>query len=127
MKVNSDFNVTHEVQKNIADGVAFGKKRYRTFGSFLLRSLLLLVPGIILGHAIDITVDKLKREGVLGDTLLPYVMLQSVVMVFVLYTLTYGLGHYSEEFQRTPSGLFFVALFFGMQTNYISNLQRVLN
>ncbi len=87
-----------------------------------IKSLLLIVPAIVLGHYVDTFVDKLninsKWISIITQTLL------NIFVIFVLYRIS---QQYTREFQVGLAGLFFSALFFGMQTNYIKNLKAVLS
>lgn len=92
--------------------------------SFLVlnvKSMLLIIPAIFIGHYIDELVQLLniqdKKRSVAVQTLL------NVLVIFVLHKMSTS---YTKEFQMTLAGLFFSALFFGMQTNYITNLKSLL-
>lgn len=119
-------SILKELQGGIRQGTRFGTKNVRKLSGFKVKVFLLLVPGILLGHYIDQIVDKLKREQKLGKGVLRYVILQTVFSALVMYLMSIYSLEYTNEFQNTYAGLFFVSLFFGMQTNYIVNLQQVL-
>lgn len=86
-----------------------------------IRSLILIVPAIILGHYLDKFVEKTKL------TKLNSVILQTILNIFIIYMLHKVNAAYTREFQVSLGGLFFSALFFGMQTNYIKNLKYLLD
>ena len=85
------------------------------------KTMAMIIPAVILGHYIDVIVDKQKlskRMSVLIQTLI------NVTVIYVLHLIDYA---YTKEFQTTFAGLFFSGLFFGIQTNYITNLKAVLS
>ncbi len=86
------------------------------------KTLAMIIPAVILGHYIDVFVEKQvklsKRMSVLVQTLI------NVSVIYILHVINYA---YTKEFQTTFAGLFFSGLFFGLQTNYISNLKSVLS
>ena len=109
----------------IKEGFAFGKDNEKTFISVGIRSFALLVPGMILGHLVDKYINKLKNNDP-GSHVIKYVILQSVVNISII-TVLHKLHHkYTSEFQRTLPGLYFSGLFFGLQVNYIKNIQTLL-
>lgn len=99
-----------------------GKPDDKNEGFFVMnvRSMMLIVPAIILGHYLDESVDRLKLST------LKSVVLQTFLNVFLIYLLHKISVSYTKEFQVSLAGLFFSALFFGMQTNYIKNLKVLL-
>ena len=90
------------------------------------RISILLLAGILIGHYLDQGINFIKSRRVFGDNIISYVILQTVVCVFIVYMLLRIHGNYKDDFQNTFSGLFFVSMFYAMQTNYISNLQKLL-
>jgi hypothetical protein len=52
--------------------------------------------------------------------------LQILAWMILFYGLFHLLPLYAAEFQGTLTGIFFVALFFVVQTNFITNIQTVL-
>lgn len=107
----------------IKDGLDFGNDSEKSFLSISIRSFALLIPGMILGHLVDKYINKLKNN---DRGVLKYVILQSVVNI-VIITVLHKLHHkYTSEFQRTLPGLYFSGLFFGLQVNYIKNIQTLL-
>ncbi len=101
--------------------------RNETFWQINVRSFALIIPAIILGHYLDGGVQQLQIRKKLGEAPITYVLLQSFVNIALMYGIhkvNYGL---TAEFQMTIAGLFFSALFFAMQTNYIDNIKKVLH
>lgn len=92
-----------------------------SFVTLNVKSALLIIPAIILGHYLDEFVNKLGIENKTYS-----VTLQTFLNILVIYILHTFMRSYAKEFQMTLAGLFFSALFFGMQTNYISNLKSLL-
>lgn len=86
-----------------------------------IRSMILIVPAIILGHYLDELVERTKLSK------LKSVALQTVLNILIIYMLHKINSAYTREFQVSLGGLFFSALFFGMQTNYIKNIKYILD
>jgi hypothetical protein len=107
----------------IKDGLDFGNDSEKSFVSVGIRSFALLVPGMILGHLVDKYINKLKKD---DTNVLKYVILQSVVNILIISVLHKIHHKYTSEFQRTLPGLYFSGLFFGLQVNYIRNIQVLL-
>lgn len=91
-----------------------------------LKSIALLIPGMILGHYIDKYIHQLEKKEVLGKSMLAYVVIQSAINIAIIFGLHYIYHKYTDEFQRTLPGLYFSGLFFGLQVNYIQNIQQLL-
>ena len=92
--------------------------------SFLVmnaKSLVLIVPAIILGHYLDKFVEKTVTEKKKS------VIIQTFLNILIIWTLHKLSVSYTREFQVGLGGLFFSALFFGMQTNYTRNLKTLLD
>lgn len=85
------------------------------------KSMLLIVPAIFIGHYLDEFVEYMKIKSKKQS-----VALQTFLNVFVIYVLHRVSSSYTKEFQVSLAGLFFSALFFGMQTNYIRDLKSLL-
>lgn len=100
-----------------------GKPDYKneSFITLNIKSMFLIIPAIILGHYLDVFVEKLKLDKIKSVTL------QTFLNIFIIYILHRININYAKEFQMTLAGLFFSALFFGMQTNYIKNIKLILN
>lgn len=99
-----------------------GKPDGKNEGFFVMnvKSMMLIVPAIILGHYLDEGVERLKLNT------LQSVLVQTFLNVFLIFLLHRISVTYTREFQVSLAGLFFSALFFGMQTNYIKNLKVLL-
>lgn len=110
----------------IREGTDFSKKDNMHFVSFVLKCVALSIPAIILGYDIDKRVEKWKNKSVLGDNLGIYIFTQTAIIIVTIYLLYLISSNYTAEFQNTFPGLLFGFLFFGMQTNYIVNLQKML-
>jgi hypothetical protein len=95
-------------------------RKNETFMVLNIKSMVLIVPAIVLGHYLDEFVDRMKLTPIKSVTL------QTFLNVFIIYVLHKINQAYTSEFQLTLAGLFFSALFFGMQTNYLKNLKTVL-
>lgn len=91
-----------------------------------LKSVALLIPGMILGHYIDRYIHRLEKKEVLGKSMLSYVIVQSIINIVIIFGLHAVYHRYTDEFQRTLPGLYFSGLFFGLQVNYIQNIQTLL-
>lgn len=122
--------VLEYISSELSSGFDFGETpTNRSIVSFSIKSLALLVPGIILGYIIDKYVKKLYDAKKLGDNILYYIILQTIISVLLMFVIS-NIDSYveiSHEFQNTFAGLFFVSLFFGMQSNYIYLLQQYLD
>lgn len=92
-----------------------------SFVALNVRSMILIIPAIVLGHYLDETVERIKVSK------LNSVILQTFLNVLIIYMLHKINSAYTREFQVSLGGLFFSALFFGMQTNYIKNLKYILD
>lgn len=101
-----------------------GKADSKNEGFFILtgKSLLLIVPAILLGHYIDEFVHK--NFGFLNK--FTSVLFQTFLNIFMIYILHKMSRSYTREFQVGLAGLFFSALFFSMQTHYTDNLKSLL-
>ncbi len=116
-------SVISELKNTLAEGTNFGPKDNSRLPAFTLKVILLLIPGVFFGHYVDQFVNKLKQQETLGNNLLTYVFVQTMISISIIYTLSKINKPYTQEFQNTYAGLFFVSLFFGMQVNYVSNLK----
>lgn len=101
-----------------------GKPDSKNEGFFILnvKAMMLIVPAIVLGHYMDEFVDNMQLK-----TNLQKVVVQTLLNVTLIYALHNISRSYTREFQVSLAGLFFSALFFGMQTNYIKNLKKLLD
>lgn len=110
----------------VFEGFQFGKLTHTEFIPFTIKFIALAVPGVVLGHYLDQGVYKLQTLHVFGEKEFAYVCLQMMAWVLMFYGLLTCMTDYAEEFQGSVAGIFFVALFFTVQTNYVTNLQHVL-
>jgi len=105
--------------------ITFGKRDQTNFIKLSVKILSLLIPGILLGHYLDQGINRLKQQQLLPN-LFWYIALQTLIMIVIFYILIMYSKNFTLEFQSTYAGLFFVAFFFGIQSNYISNVQELL-
>ncbi|NDB83250.1 MAG: hypothetical protein EB127_11060 [Alphaproteobacteria bacterium] len=120
--------MVHEEQTwdHIQDGFKFGKKHHGHPIPFLIRFLSLAIPGAFLGHYVDQAVLKVQRLNLLGTMKVQYVFFQLFLWAGLFYALFVFAPGYTKEFQRSIAGIFFIALFFSVQPNFVANLQFVL-
>lgn len=102
----------------------FGTPDPYSVGGFSLRFLLLAVPGALLGHILDELVLVIQRRHSLSASLC--LIIQTIAWVVFFLLLHNYAPRYGAEFQSSYAGLAFVTLFFTVQTNYVANLQKVL-
>lgn len=91
-----------------------------------LKSFMLLIPGAILGHYVDMAIRSIQDKKQLGSEVWKYVLFQSIINILIIFALHKIHRSYTDEFQRTLPGLYFSGLFFGLQMNYIKNVQTLL-
>jgi hypothetical protein len=114
----------------LSNGLRFGEEAVSDIVPFTVKFLWFVVPAVLLGHVIDQGVSVLQRRKVFGTqrtALVGYLLIQLMawlLLFFGFYNLTPG---YAREFQGTAAGIFFIALFFAVQTNFVDMLQKVLN
>lgn len=92
-----------------------------SFLTLNIKSMMLIVPAIFMGHYLDEFIEYLKIKNKINS-----VVFQTLLNVLVIYILHKISKSYTQEFQVSLAGLFFSALFFGMQTNYIRDLKSLL-
>jgi hypothetical protein len=114
------------IRESIVEGTQFGTLNPDKLGALTVKCISLIVPGIVIGHYIDQWVEVWKRQQSLGTRTLPYVAVQTMANVVAIYVMARVYRPYTDEFQNTYAGLFFSALLFGMQSNYVGNLQTLL-
>jgi len=108
--------------------IDFGTFRSReNFFSFALKCIFYIIPAVILGNYTDITIKRIKKNKELGDYMLYYILLQTLIIISTLYVILIFLTSYTNEFQLTIAGGFFVVLYFGTQTNYIYMIKEYIN
>lgn len=106
----------------------FGTKRSEhNFFSFTLKILLYIIPAIILGNYTDVIVTNLKKEKIVGENTLYYIVVQTCIIIITLYFIEVYLPNFLSEFQVTIAGGYFTVLYFGIQTNYINMIQEYMN
>ncbi len=95
--------------------------RNESFWKLNAKSFALLIPAVILGHYLDKFVEQSRMSlytAIIVQTIL------NIVLIYILHRVMYA---YSNEFQLTLPGMFFSAMFFGMQTNFLVNLKKALH
>ena len=106
----------------------FGTLRSRdNFFSFALKCMFYIIPAIILGNYTDIIIQKIKKDKKLGDNILYYILLQTLIILSTLYIILVFITTYTNEFQVTLAGGFFSVLYFGIQTDYIHMIKEFIN
>lgn len=111
---------------SLSEGFRFGKETHTDFLPFTIKFIAMSVPGVVLGHYIDQGVYKVQRLGWMGEKPFAYVCIQMMAWIVMFYGLYTYITEYTNEFQGSVAGIFFIALFFTVQTNYVANLQQVL-
>ena len=119
-------NLKNKVSSNLSEGLTFGTQNHAAFIPFTVKFLALALPGIAIGHYLDQGVFWVQKRRLLGTTPLAYLSLQISAWVILFYILFQFAAAYAAEFQSSVAGIFFVALFFTVQTNFVANLQKVL-
>jgi hypothetical protein len=114
------------ISRSVSDGLSFGYEKYDTFLSFTIKFISHSLPGIFIGHYLDQGIYYIQRETWLGSSSLSYMLLQIFAWMLFFYGIFHLLPLYTREFQGTLTGIFFVTLFFVVQTNFIKNTQTVL-
>lgn len=112
------------------NSLLFGEEAVSDFIPFTLKFLSFVVPSILLGHLIDQGVWALQRRKTLSDDRpgrTGYLFIQLTLWLFLFFFFYNFTPNYAREFQGTAAGIFFIALFFAVQTNFVTNLQSVLN
>lgn len=106
----------------------FGTLRSRdNFFSFTLKILFYIIPAVILGNYTDIIIKRLQKDKVFGGNILYYILLQTLIVISTLYLILIFLSDFISEFQVTIAGGYFIVLYFGMQTNYISMIKEYIS
>lgn len=112
--------MTNEITK----AFAFGTPDPLSFPGFSLRFLLLAIPGILFGHILDESVLLLQQKQTLSPIL--SLFLQTTIWIMFFYMLYVLFPRYGSEFQSSYAGIAFVTLFFTVQTNYVKNLEQII-
>lgn len=114
----------------LGNSLRFGEEAVSDIMPFSIKFLWFVIPAVLLGHAIDQGVLVLRRRETIGKDrmgLSGYLIIQLLIwllLFFAFYNLT---PNYAREFQGTAAGIFFIALFFAVQNNFVDMLQKVLN
>ncbi len=106
--------------------VTVGKPDPKGFVGFAMRYLMLALPAIFLGHVLDQTVQHVQSQKWLGERPGVYLTVQTIAWLVFFYVVVTYFPHYAWEFQSTYAGLAFGTLFFTVQDNYVTNLQKML-
>lgn len=91
-------------------------KDYKSsLGTYVIYCLLFTIPAIILGLAINRITMEIKKW--LNPPIVLLVLIQLLIAILVLYIIeTYISSKFSSGWQSNTPGLFFVAIYFGLQT-----------
>lgn len=95
--------------------------------SFILKIMIYIIPAILLGDFIDKFVKKQTKNKKLGKNIINYILLQTIMNILVFYSFILFFPEYLNEFQSTMPGLYFITMYFGMQTNYMSMIKQYMN
>ena len=116
------------VKKILNHSVDFGSRKSRNnICSFTLKILFYIIPAVILGHFTDRMINIVEDHKMFGDNLFHYIFLQTVLIISTFYILIVLLKRFVSEFQTTIPGTFFVVVYWGMQTNYIIMLKKLMD
>lgn len=106
----------------------FGTVRSRKdLFSFTLKTFIYIIVALILGDYTDKIVLKCRTNKVFGENMRYYILLQTTINILTLYLFILFFPGFMSEFQSTMPGVYFVTLYFGMQTNYMSMLKKFMN
>lgn len=106
----------------------FGTFRSReNFFSFTLKCIFYIIPAIIIGNFTDNIINKIKKDKILGNNIVYYILLQTLIILLTLYIILNLLTSYTNEFQVTIAGGFFSVLYFGIQTNYMYMIKEYIS
>ena len=112
--------------RQIQDALRVGHPDPKGFVGFAIRYLLLCLPAILFGHIIDQAVQHAQVEEWFGKRAGVYLTIQTLLWLVFFYVVVSYFPHYAWEFQSTYAGMAFGTLFFTVQDNYVTNLQRTL-
>lgn len=99
----------------------------KNFFSFALKCLFYIVPAAVLGNYTDIAIKRIEKDKLLGDHIIYYILLQTLIIISTIYIILLLLTRYTNEFQVTLAGGFFSVLYFGIQTNYMLMIKDYIN
>ena len=116
-----------KIKKILTDSLDFGTNNARdNIFSFALKILFYIIPAVLFGHYTDRIVVVAKKRKIFGENEIHYIFLQTILIVSTLYLLVSALTAFMSGIQQTIAGSFFVVMYFGMQTNYIVMLKKLL-
>jgi hypothetical protein len=117
-----------KLSKIIDRATDFGTLRSRNdLLSFTLKIMIYIIPAVILGHFTDIYIKKIRSDNLLGKkVIIYYILLQTIFNIVTLYLFILFLPKFTNEFQTTISGGYFIVLYFSMQSNYIDMLKEYM-
>lgn len=99
-------------------------KYRKSFPSYAGKMAIHIVPGIILGLAINAAMVKLKERLKLSP--LMAVAIHITVLILILYIIETKIStRFAFEWQNITPGLFFVSILFGLQTSLFSDLSNL--
>lgn len=106
----------------------FGTFRSReNFISFSLKCIFYIIPAVILGNYTDVSIQRMQNYNMLSEGSIYYITFQTFIIISTLYCILLLLTRYTEEFQITIAGAFFIFLYFGIQTNYMHMIKNYIN
>jgi hypothetical protein len=97
--------------------------KHETMIQFTYKVIRMLIPGVILGLLIDNSIRWIQYNIPLDSIVC--ILIQTFIMILTIYFLRRASSLYTDEFQNTLSGLFFVSLYFGLQSNYCTNIHNI--
>lgn len=116
-----------EIQNIIKTSLEFNSFRaHKNYFSFILKNILFIIPSAILGNYTDKLIQYSKKKNIFGENKLYYIVLQTLIIISTLYLLLLLMPNYMLELQRSVPGLYFVVIYFGIQTNYIDMMKKYL-
>lgn len=86
-----------------------------------------IVPATIAAHYTDEYIKSLKESKIFGHTPHLYILLQTLFILITLYLFSIFITKYKRDFQTTMLGSIFIALYFGIQVNYISMINSYID
>lgn len=96
------------------------------FISFTIKIIIYIIPATLLGDFIDKSIVTMEKKEVLGDNIALYISLQTFVNILILYLFILFLPDFLKEFQSTMPGVYFITLYFTMQTNYMNSIKEYM-
>jgi uncharacterized membrane protein YhaH (DUF805 family) len=99
----------------------------KNFFAFVIKCFFFIIPALVLGNYTDRMVEKVKKNKILGNNTLYYILLQTMIVIISLYLILLISTDYINSFGFTLSGNLFITLYFGTQINYILMIKECLN